>query len=369
MIDRPFLGGGQITLLSLARHLDRETFDVSVCSGEGGPLVDELKKGAIAHFPVTFRKRLSFKTVRDIASLLEANRIDILHTHGGIAGFYGRWAARRCRTPVIIHTLHGIHYLHYRNYFLKWAYIWLERKFSGFADAVVFVSESDLEKGKRLRLVPENKMRVIKNGVDFSVYRKDTEPAFSLREALFGTGMSVPIIGTIARLHRQKGIIYLIKAAEEILRVFPEVRIVVVGGGPLGKKLGLEINKRGLRGRFFLLGERRDAPELLRLFDIFILPSLWEGLPYVLVEAAFSGKPIIATEVDGIKEVLRNKETALLIPPKNPAALAEAVLLLLKEREFARRLGERAREEIPARFTLARMVEETQRLYLDKMGI
>ena len=173
MIDQPFLGGGQINLLSLARNLDREKFEVFACSREGGPLVEEIKKNDLQHFPVPFSKRIGSKIVREIKTILIDNKIDILHTHGGIAGFYGRWAAWKCRTPVIVHTLHGIHYLHYRNFLLKHFFIFLERYFSRFTDAVIFVSETDEEKGKKFKLAPEEKMHVIKNGVDSSAYKEE----------------------------------------------------------------------------------------------------------------------------------------------------------------------------------------------------
>ena len=108
IVDKPFMGGGQIHLLSLAQGLDRDKFDVFVCPQEGGALADELRTQGITHVPIPFQKGRWQQNVREIASILEAQRIEIIHTHGGVAGLYGRWAARKCRTPVIVHTLHGI---------------------------------------------------------------------------------------------------------------------------------------------------------------------------------------------------------------------------------------------------------------------
>jgi len=362
MIDQPFLGGGQIALLSLAKHLDRGKFEVSVCCGDGGPLVDEVKKNNIIHFPVPFSKKFNGRIIKAIRFTLKRNRIDILHTHGGIAGFYGRWAAYRCQTPVIIHTLHGIHYLHYRNVLKKQAYIFLERIFSRFTDALVFVSDSDIKKGRELKLAPETKMHVIKNGIEIPVYR-GTENAGSKRKEL-GLGLSQPIVGTVARLHRQKGIIYLLRAAEEIHQAIPEARILIIGGGPLRKKLEDVAQRLGLENFLFFLGERKDVLLLLSLFDVFVLPSLWEGLPYVLLEAASLGKPIVATDIDGVREVITDHETGILVPPRNPRKLAKATISLLRDREYASKLGERSKKIIPPNYPLSRMVEETQALYL-----
>jgi glycosyltransferase involved in cell wall biosynthesis len=113
-----------------------------------------------------------------------------------------------------------------------------------------------------------------------------------------------------------------------------------------------------------MLGERIDARELLSLFDIFALSSLWEGLPLALLEAAAMGKPIVATDIDGVREVIQDGETGLLVPPANPEKLAEAILRLLQDKDLARKLGENAKATIPASFPLSKMIEETEQLYL-----
>jgi glycosyltransferase involved in cell wall biosynthesis len=114
-----------------------------------------------------------------------------------------------------------------------------------------------------------------------------------------------------------------------------------------------------------LLGEREDAREVLAAADVFVLPSLWEGLPYVLVEAAALGKPIIASDIDGVREVVRSGETGVLVPPRDPGSLAAALILLLLDQDLAGKLGERARRDIPSDFALERMVRETEALYLE----
>jgi glycosyltransferase involved in cell wall biosynthesis len=362
MIDHPSLGGGQTALLLLAENLDPRLFEVFVCSGSDGPLVDEVRSRGLTHIPVPLSKTLKLSTVRQTARALEKNGIQILHTHGGIAGFYGRWAARRSRTPVIVHTLHGIHYLHYRNPLLKNLYIFQERKFSRFTDGLILVSQADLRQAKKHRLGPEDKMFVIPNGTELKLEGNDDERQKKRRE--LGWEPENPVIGTVARLHRQKGVFYLVKAAERVLRDFPRAKIVLVGEGPLGQKLRKTALKMGLEGKLFFLGERKEAVELMSLFDIFVLPSLWEGLPFVLVEAAALGIPIIATAVDGVAEIIEDGETGLLVPPEDSQALADAIIRLLMDKESAFRLAERAKALIPARFPLRRMVDQTQNLYL-----
>jgi glycosyltransferase involved in cell wall biosynthesis len=364
MIDKPFLGGGQVHLLALACGLDKARFDVTVASMAGGPLETESRKADLPFLAVPLRKRLSRESIREIARLLRAHEIDILHTHGGVAGLFGRRAAAKAGTPVVVHTLHGIHYLHYRNPVLKYLLVLDERRLARRTDAVIFVSEADYDRGERWRLVPNSRMRLIRNGVapDAGADPESLRRRDELRAAL---KLTPPVVGAVSRLHRQKGIVHLLAAVPEILRRRPEAKIVIVGGGPLDQEMRRLVARAGLDRHILILGERPDARDLLSLFDIFVLPSLWEGLPLVLIEAASLGKPIVASAIDGVREVLRDGETGLLVPPAKPAELAAAVVRLLEDRDLGAKLGAAARREIPPRFTLERMVGETQNLYLE----
>ena len=364
MIDRPSLGGGQAALLALASHLDKERFEALISARDGGPLADDARHLGLGFLPVPFKKTFSPSMTRKIRRILVENEIDILHTHGGIAGLFGRRAAGKSKTPVVIHTLHGIHYLHYRNKALRYLHILLERHLSRRTDAVIFVSEADLRAGEQHKLVPGAKRILIKNGIDSARFEETEAFEKTKRELKWKLKLDPPIVGTVARLHRQKGIIDLMRAAGHIHRGLPEAKIVVVGGGPLERTLRIEAKKLDLQRFFVILGERREARELLSLFDVFVLPSLWEGLPLALLEAAAMGKPLVATNIDGVREVIRDGETGLLVPPSNPEKLAEAILRLLRDKDLAHKLGENAKATIPPSFPLSKMIDETEQLYL-----
>lgn len=368
MIDKPFLGGGQINLLSLAESLDSRRFDISVCTSGHGPLVDALEKKNIPHFCLSFGKRFRRKTLSDIAALLHTHRFDILHTHGGVAGFYGRLASRKSALPrIVVHTLHGIHYLHYRNILLKRLYIFQEKYLSRFTDAVIFVSESDQMKGTKLGLVPNDKQALIKNGIDYSAYELQAQR--NPEDMVDQQSNNPPLVGCVARLHRQKGILYLLKAAGLIRLSFPEVKVWIVGGGPQKAKLD-HLNKRlGVSSHVRILGERKDVPQLVSCFDVFVLPSLWEGLPYSLLEAAALSKPVVASDIDGVREIIRHGQTGLLVPPRKPRLLAEAVIQLLRDRDYASHLGRNLKAEVRKTFTLEQMVSQVQDLYLKLLAI
>lgn len=362
MIDRPFLGGGQINLLALARNLDKTEFEVNVCSQAGGALEDEVRESNIEFLPIIFQKKNWIKIVRQIRCLLEERQVNILHTHGGVAGLFGRWAARKNKNMILIHTLHGIHYLHYRNPLLKAGACWLERYFSSFTDRVICVSEGDRQKAIDHKLIPEEKIAVIHNGLDLDRFNKVNNRVNN--KIPFYLKPSSPVVGSVARLHRQKGLIYLLQAVPHIAKVFPEVKILIIGAGPLRAKLTKQAAKLGVAKSVYFLGERRDAAQLLSIFDVFVLPSLWEGFPYVLLEAAAMAKPVVATRVSGSTEIIKDQKTGILVPPRGPHKLAQGVIKLLQEREYAQNLGQALKKDVYLRFSLSKMVDDVQKLYL-----
>jgi len=364
IIDKPFLGGGQRNVLSIAASLDKDKFDISVCSENGGPFVEEAERWGIRHFDVPFSKNIFGKTYGSLVRIMKDNPFDIVHTHGGVAGFFGRRAARTCGIPVIVHTIHGIHYLHYKNPLIRLIHILLERGYSRFTHGVILVSESDQKQAKKHRLCPDSKMFVIKNGVSFSEIKNLSTIAKAEKKAVLGIHLKHPILGTIARLHRQKGIPFLVKAMTRISQDYPDSVLLIVGGGPLEKRMKALAHDLDLENNILFLGEREDAHDILSLFDVFILPSLWEGLPYVLMEAAGMAKPVVATSIDGVNEIIRDNETGLLAPPGDEKRLAEAVIRLVHDRDLAARLAQNLEKHSTSAYRLSRMVDEVEHYYM-----
>lgn len=362
MIDRAFLGGGQVTVLTLARNLDKERFEVLVATEAEGPLVDELKKAGIHHLPVDVRKKTGIFAVKGLVDLLRENAIDIVHTHGGVAGLFGRLAARRAGVPAIVHTIHGIHFLHYRNPLIKSATMVIERRLSRITNAVVFVSEADMERGLELGLVLPGRARLIRNGVPPPALKPSYDAASKRVELGGGEG---PLIVAVSRLHRQKGLTFLLRALPAVVKARPDVMVVLVGGGETELRLKSEAKALGLEAHVIFPGERGDVVEILAAADVFVLPSLWEGLPYAVVEAAAAGRPIVASDIDGVRELVRGGETGVLVPPGHPEKLADAIIGLIENPARARALGDRARREIPPLYSVDRMIRETEALYFE----
>jgi glycosyltransferase involved in cell wall biosynthesis len=200
----------------------------------------------------------------------------------------------------------------------------------------------------------------VHNGIDLRPYK--TVDRLGARRQL-GFQDSELLIGAIGRLAPQKGFVHLIRAMPQVLAAVPNARLVLAGDGPLERELKDEAVECGVAERVQFLGFRRDILELLTAFDIFALPSLWEGLSISLIEALAAGKPIVATDIDGNREVIDNLETGLLVPPADAGAFAAALLRLLTDRSLAERLAVNARLSAESRFSMERMVEQNLAVY------
>jgi glycosyltransferase involved in cell wall biosynthesis len=353
MIDEAGVGGGQQHVLWLAQRMNRGDFEVAVACEATGYLVDELNKSGIRHFPLRMLNRPSVGAILAARRFMKEWQADVVHTHGGTAGATGRIAARTiegCRT---VHTYHGFHYLHGEQGWKRSLYVQADKLLLKITHRTICVANRDRETGLAAGIVDPEKNSVILNGVDCE--RFTCGRSFELSPA--------PVIGTIGRLHVQKGHRFLLDAMPAILRRTPGAQLVIIGGGSLREELVEQARVLGVQASVKFAGETTDSPDALRRMDLFVLPSLWEGFPIVVLEAMASGLPIVATAVDGITEMLSDHDTGLLIAPQRADLLASAVTALLENGSLRRRLGEAALADVRARFGVDRMVRETEEVY------
>jgi glycosyltransferase involved in cell wall biosynthesis len=224
------------------------------------------------------------------------------------------------------------------------------------------VAQNDFDIGIKAKVVKKGKSVVIHNGVDadkFSTGDDNIEFKIKLKKE-----NDTIIIGSIGRLHYQKGYEYLIEASVSILKNYPQAKFVLIGEGELRDSLEFSAKKKGVYNSFIFLGNQTEIPELLKQIDIFVLPSLWEGLPLVLLEAMASKKPIVATDVNGITEIIHSEEEGILVPSKNSAALSSAILRLLKNDELRERIASKGYIKVMNEFHLNKMIEKTESVYL-----
>jgi glycosyltransferase involved in cell wall biosynthesis len=355
MIDDATMGGGQQHLLSLATHLDRRRFKVSVACEEKGYLVDELKRQGITVYPLSMTNQVNLSALRACLNLVRAIRPDVVHTHGGTAGFVGRLSALFARTKTVIHTYHGLHYLHEEQTIRKRLYRWVDWLLMFCTDWLICVAHKDYELGMQAGIVSPLKSVVIPNGIDVQKYSVAIGDQNNARRK--------KNVGTIGRLHLQKGHRYFLDAAVRVIDQVPDVLFQIVGEGELREPLERQAQSLGIDRYVEFLGNRLDIPELLANMDVFVLPSLWEGLPLVLLEAMAARKPIVSTDVDGVNEVIVHAQDGLLVPPKNPAVLADAIVTLLVDQQRAKTLALNAYKKVVSEFDAGKMIAKIENLY------
>jgi glycosyltransferase involved in cell wall biosynthesis len=228
-------------------------------------------------------------------------------------------------------------------------------------DRVIAVSESARAFLIRSKGYPAEKISVVPNGRDLSVFRPGGARSRVRKE--LGLGDAVPLVGVVGRLEPQKGHAVLLEAWPSVLRDLPDARLLVVGDGRLRERLDQRARDLRVADSVIFTGFRADVPRLLDAVDVVTLPSLSEGMPLAAIEASAMARPVVATAVDGTPEVIRDGRTGRLVPPGDPAALARALLALLRDPEAARRMGRAGRDYVLDRFTLDRHVEATARVY------
>ncbi|MFQ5688788.1 MAG: glycosyltransferase [Gemmatimonadota bacterium] len=357
------IGGLPRVVATLAGALDRSRFEPSVlCLNETGPLAAELEQRGIAvlQLPKPSGARPDYFAFHRVARVLRERGIDVLHTHntqpfidGGIAGILAR-------VPRHIHTDHARDFPDKRRYMLA------ERVLSRFADRVVGVSRHTSSDLVRYEGIDPARVVTIHNGIDSVPYEREVD-AVAKRRSL-GLSPSTPVLGLGVRLTEQKGIEHLLRAMVTVRRRIPEVVLLIAGYGPLAGDLEALAGRLGVAGCTRFLGPRLDMEELLHVFDVYVLPSLWEGFPLVLLEAMAAGCPIVATDVGGVSEAVRPGHNGLLAQPANPEALAAAILRLLEDEDLRLRFAAGGKRLLREEFRADVMARRYEELYAGGPG-
>jgi glycosyltransferase involved in cell wall biosynthesis len=307
---------------------------------------------------ITYLQRSKFDpaTFKDMLKVIDRKRIDILHMHGYGATTFGRAAGAMRRIPTILHEHAN---LTDTPWFQKVADIALEP----FTDIAIAVSQSTAEFVVRARRIPERKVKVVYLGApldEFSQPRTPEEVA-AVRQEL-GAAPDDVLLGTVTRLHESKGNEYLVEAARKVLDQRPKARFFLVGEGPLRRALEEQALQLQLGDRFVFVGFARDVARLLSGFDISVFPSLWEGTPLTVFESLAAGRPIVATDADGLLDVLTDGQDAVIVPKRNAQALADRIIHLIDHPEERARLSERGRVT-SQQYDIGAFVRKMERLY------
>jgi glycosyltransferase involved in cell wall biosynthesis len=299
----------------------------------------------------------------DLVRIIKTEKPDIVHTHTSKAGILGRLAAIIGRVPLIVHTPHGhVFFGHFRPTLAR-IFLWIERLVAPITDRVVALTEGELRDYTDLKIYPSAKLVKIHSGVEVERFKQNSDNVVDKKRSL-GLNLNDCIVGFIGWLLPIKGPMYLLNAMKEVWQEHNDVSLVFIGKGGLDVELRTEALKINANGRVKFLGWRNDIEQVLPLFDILVLPSLNEGMGRVLVEAMAAGKPIVASKVGGIPDLVKHDHNGLLVPPGNEKALAASIKQLINDPRKAKMMGQRGRE-LCTQFSLEAMLEKVDKLYCE----
>jgi len=354
----------------LAKYLDSTKFEVVAVSlraqeGQASKTVLDMEAAGISHTSLGMHGFLDLTGVVRLVQFMRQHRPDIVHSHAFRADFWCGVAGRLTGVPLVVNTIRNHDsqvFRMERSFVVGKTAAGASRLATTLADTVVAVSAGVADYLITEQRVPSSKIHVIRNGFDFGQLTEN-RPSRSTLRAQFGWQRHDVVIGTLAVLKPRKGLAYLVQAARTVLEVYPHARFFIAGEGPDRSTLEAQIAHLGLREHVRLLGQRDDPLALLEAADIFVLPSLFEGLPRSLLEAMALAKPVVVTDIGGSREVVRHEETGLIVPPRNPGSLAQSLSRLVASPEERRAYGEAGRLAIDQKFSARRTALAHEAVY------
>jgi glycosyltransferase involved in cell wall biosynthesis len=354
------VGGGAKHVYDLVSHLLDE-FSFSVACPDNGPYFGRLKDLGVPVFDVPFTA-VSPRSFFQLLGMIKRDSIELVHVHGRKAGLYGRLACRFANVPVV-YSFHGLHYQKH-GALLRAFSIGVERALRKHTDQFINVSSSERQACLTLGILEAERSLVICNGIDWQSFDALTVDAQRVKVGL-GFDPGDVVVGHIAKFDVQKAQDQLAAAIPLILEKCPRAKFLFVGDGALRAQIEDQIMRLGVERQVVFTGYRDDVAMLLKTIDVVVLPSRWEGLPLVLLEAMACRKPIVASRVTGNVDVVVDGVTGFLVPNGVPPALAEKIVLLLQDARLRDELGRQGRERVEQEFSLERMLAQTRAVYQD----
>jgi len=367
------LGGAQQNTLYTVEHLDRSKFSVALWSGDGGMLNAEARAIADLEFKIVPGLVREVRPSRDAMAFWQLYTMlrhevrfskapVIVHTHSSKAGILGRWAARLAGVPVIIHTFHGFGFNRFQPFPKRAAFIaaeWITGRMA--THCFIAVSRANLEEAVSRGIAGRHRIKIIRSGIKAQEFEPRDINKAEKKKSL-GLDPHAPLVLMAACLKPQKNPLDFVRVAQKVLSRAPEAQFALAGDGELRGELERAVRNADLEKRFALLGWRRDVAELMWASDLFVLTSLWEGLPRSYLQAVAAGLPIVGTDVDGAKEAVRSGKNGWLLPPGDVEGMAQKVAELLLDPRNAKQMGEAGKDILPE-FDIGLMVKRQEELY------
>lgn len=374
VITRLIVGGAQEnTVASVLGLIDRHQINARLISGPTtgpeGTLEPEFtsRKGVLTVIPELIRPVSpwqDWRALKQLTQLFRAQQPDVVHTHSGKAGFLGRLAARRARVPVVIHTVHGPSFGRFQGWRENWTYRTAERIAARYTHHFVTVANAMTEQYLAAGIGRAEQYTRVFSGFPLEPFVQSGGQS-TMREQL-GLRPGDFVVGKIARLFELKGHDDLFNVARSIVTRAPNVVFLLVGDGPWRERFEARVEELGLDENFIFAGlvPPTEVPNYVGVMNALVHLSLREGLPRALPQAMAAGKPVVAYDCDGAREVCLNDETGFLIAPGDSQRLADRVVQLAQDPALCERLGQRGQAMVRERFPVERMVDELHSLYL-----
>ncbi|MCM8764175.1 MAG: glycosyltransferase [Candidatus Omnitrophica bacterium] len=342
------VGGTEKQLLLLCRYINRKKFQVVVISLRGGRMKEEFQKENILVRVIGKRFRFDVIALFKLIMILLRERPDILHTLMFTSNTWGRVAGILTGTDVIIASERSIDLWKKKHHFF------IDRLLGFFTDKIVCNSVSVQNRYKKNLGSVSRKIIVIRNGIELHKFNLCNGKKKERKEK---------IVFTASRLSPEKGVQFLIEAARIILKQDKGIKFLIAGEGHFESNLVEMVKEYGIKDNVIFLGYRNDIPQLISESDVVVLPSLWEGMPNILLEAMAMKKPVIATDVGGSSEIVKNGQTGLIVRPGSAADLAEKIMLLFSDKMLAEKIAENGYELARMDFGISSMVSSYETLY------
>jgi len=360
LIDGGFLGGGQTNVLSIAMNADSGTFDISIAARGGEKFEEEVQKSNITFHPLELPKVMRTKYLKPLQELYDENRYDLIHTHGGVAGFYGRILKKHNPGLKCVHTIHGIHYINSGNIFRKSLSRSIEQYLVQFTDRTICETHNDFLTAVKNRIADRAKTDIIPNGINTGTYANLKKNSALMQQ--LGLNENNFIVGNISRFDEQKNQKLILQTAYFLIRKYPQIRFIFVGAGKNLKNMQDLARESKLEDFVIFAGEQENLKDYYSIFDIFVFPSLWEGMPYVLLEAMASRLPIICSYLPNLLEVIKPDHSALIIDPRDMDDLFRKISALYQNSELREELAQNAMIE-STQYDVTETVPQIEQIY------
>ena len=379
IITRMVVGGAQentiFTVKGLAEKRHNITLVAGPTKGPEGSLLHEIEKEEDIKWVIAKELTREINPALDTICLIKLiiffrkNKFDIVHTHSAKAGVLGRIAAKIAgRKTKVIHTIHGPSFYEFQPAVQKFLYITAEKFASLFTDRFICVGEVMKQRYLDAKIGKESQYTVIYSGFDIQPYLEAGKDRDNKRREM-GIKEEEKVIGMVGRLFYLKGQEYLIRAFSEIVEEYSSVKLLLVGDGILHKQLKEYASEQGILSKVIFTGlvPPAEVPRYIAVMDILAHTSLREGLPKAVAQGFAGGKPVVAFDVDGAKELVINDKTGYLIPPKKTGLLKEKLLFLLKNREISYKMGDEGQRRVKEIFPVEKMVAKIEQVYKEEL--